>query len=232
MCGRFTREYTWKEVHAFLSVLESSTGEPLPLSYNVAPTQDSAIARLDENGQREIVIARWGLIPHWADDPSIGNRMINARGETLGSKPSFRAAYARRRCLVPISGFYEWQKIAGGKQPWYIHPSRSSIICLAGLWEHWDKGDRPIESFTIITTSANEAIRKLHDRMPVILAPEQFDVWLNPQAMPEDLDPLLAPAPNDALDAHPVSPRVNSPRACDPSLIEPMQGEESGLHEA
>lgn len=232
MCGRFTREYTWKEVHAFLSVLQSSAGEQLPLSYNVAPTQDSAIARLDAKGQREIVIARWGLIPHWADDPSIGNRMINARAETLGSKPSFRTAYARRRCLVPISGFYEWQKVGGRKQPWYIHPSKSSIICLAGLWEHWGKGDEPIDSFTIITTSANEAISALHERMPVILSPPQFDAWLNPQATTDDLDALLAPAPNALLDAHPVSPRVNSPRHSDPSLTEPMPGEASGLYEA
>ena len=230
MCGRFTREYTWKEVHAFLSVLQSSTAEQLPRSYNVAPTQDSAIARLDKNGQREIVIARWGLIPHWADEASIGNRLINARAETLGSKPSFRTAYARHRCLVPISGFYEWQKSAGGKQPWYIHPIRSSIIGLAGLWEHWDKGDKPIDSFTIITTSASEMIRKLHDRMPVILAPEQFDAWLNPQATPDDLDPLLAPAPGAALDAHPVSPRVNSPRQSDPSMIEPIAGESLSLY--
>lgn len=230
MCGRFTREYTWKEVHAFLSVLQSSTGAPLPLSYNVAPMQDSAIARLDDKGQREIVIARWGLIPRWADDPSIGNRLINARAETLGGKPSFRTAYARRRCLVPISGFYEWQKIAGGKQPWYIHPSQSSIICLAGLWERWDKGEKPIDSFTIITTSANDNISKLHGRMPVVLSPDQFDAWLNPQATADDLDSLLAPAPEALLAAHPVSPRVNSPRHSDPSLVEPMPGEAPSLY--
>ncbi len=229
MCGRFTREYTWKEVHAFLSVLQSTTGEQLPLSYNVAPTQDSAIARLDEKGQREIVIARWGLIPHWADDPAIGNRMINARSETLASKPAFRSAYSKRRCLVPISGFYEWQKVAGRKQPWYIHPNRSSIICLAGLWERWDKGGEPIDSFTIITTNASDNIRNLHDRMPVILSPDEFDAWLNPKATPDQLDQLLDPAPLTMLAAHPVSTRVNSPKNSDPSLTRPVDDESAGL---
>lgn len=229
MCGRFTREYTWKEVHTFLSVLQSSTGEQLPLSYNVAPTQDSVIARLDDQGQCEIAIARWGLIPHWADDPAIGNRLINARAESLASKPAFRSAFARRRCLVPISGFYEWQKIAGRKQPWYIHPSRGSIMCLAGLWERWDKGGEPIDTFTIITTNASDNIKDLHDRMPVILSPDEFDAWLNPKAAPEQLNELLDPAPASMLDAYRVSTRVNSPKNSDPSLIKPVEDEPTGL---
>lgn len=223
MCGRFTREYTWQQVHAFLSVLESSKVTQLPLSYNVAPTQESAIARLDSQGEREIVTARWGLIPHWADDASIGSRMINARSETLASKPAFRSAYAKRRCLVPISGFYEWQKVGDHKQPWYIHSKQASILCVAGLWERWETDEEPIESFTIITTDAVAGISHLHHRMPVILAPVDFDAWLSPRADVETLDRLLENGDGVALAAHPVSPRVNSPRHTDASLIAPVE---------
>lgn len=198
--------------------------EQLAFSYNVAPTQNSPIIRNNEHGRTEVAIARWGLIPFWADDPSIGNRMINARGDSVASKPAFRSAFKKRRCLVPVSGFYEWQTIAGSKvkQPWYIYPAVGKIMCLAGLWERWEKGEEPLDTFTIITTDANDFIAPLHDRMPVVICAEDFDRWLNPATPAEILQTLLAPAPHDMLAAHKVSTRVNSPKVDEPALILPQ----------
>jgi len=219
MCGRFARGYTWKEVQDWLRLASPIDLEQLAFSYNVAPTQHSPIIRISETGQREIAIARWGLIPFWADDPSIGSRMINARGDSVASKPAFRSAFKERRCLVPVSGFYEWQRIDGSKtkQPWYIYPAAGKIMCLAGLWERWDKSEQPLETFTIITTEANEFIAPLHDRMPVVICAEDFDRWLDPQTRLEELQSLLAPAPHDMLAAHKVGTRVNSPKFDEPS---------------
>ena len=197
--------------------------EQQTFSFNVAPTQFSPIIRTTEEGRTEIASARWGLVPSWADDPSIGSRMINARGDSVASKPAFRSAFKKRRCLVPISGFYEWQKIAGSKvkQPWYIYPAVGRILCLAGLWERWEKGERPLDTFTIITTQANSFIEPLHDRMPVVICADDFDRWLNPNTPLERLQSLLVPAPHDMLAAHKVSTRVNSPKIDEATLIQP-----------
>lgn len=226
MCGRYTRRYTRKEVQRFLAFRFPGQVEAPPLepSYNVAPTQLSPIARRSpETGGVEIAMARWGLIPSWADDPKIGNRLINARADGVADKPAFRSAFRTRRCLVPISGFYEWQAVKGSKakQPWYIHRADDEITCVAGLWERWDKGDEPVDSFAIVTTDANELVRPIHDRMPVVLEPEDFDTWLDPNTPPEALRALLRPAADGVLTAHRVSTRVNTPKENDPALIEP-----------
>jgi putative SOS response-associated peptidase YedK len=174
---------------------------------------------------RECVALRWGLVPSWADDPAVGNRLINARAETVASKPSFRAAFRQRRCLVPADGFYEWQKQAGKKQPFYIHLRGGGPFAFAGLWERWQGADEPIESFTIVTTEANELVRSLHERMPVILPREAYKHWLDPAyAKLEELQALLRPYPAEEMAAFPVSTRVNSPRVDDAACIVPVTG--------
>ncbi len=155
----------------------------------------------------------WGLVPRWADDPAIGNRLINARAETAATKPSFRDAFRRRRCLIPADGFYEWKRQGGGKQPYYIRLEDDRPFAFAGLWERWEKAGAVIESCTILTTDANELLMPLHNRMPAILDREQFDRWLDPTI--EDakvLQPLLGPYPAERMIAYPVSTVVNSPR--------------------
>jgi putative SOS response-associated peptidase YedK len=198
--------------------------------YNIAPTQEVPIIRSSPFLEpaagpppRELALARWGLVPFWAKDTKIGNRMINARGETVASKPAFRAAFRKRRCLVPADGFFEWQATPSGKQPWYIHAAGGEPLAMAGLWELWDPpdGGAPLASCAIVTTSANAFMRELHDRMPVILDAHARDAWLDPSASPDRLQALLAPAPDNLLEAWPVTRRVNSPFNEDPSLVEP-----------
>ncbi|XOV76040.1 MAG: SOS response-associated peptidase [Phycisphaerales bacterium] len=179
MCGRFTREYSWQDVHDFLDLkfpagLKVGDPEDLDKSWNVAPTQSSLIAHRSEGSDAaELTVRRWGLIPHWAKEASIGNRMINARAETAAEKPAFRVAFSKRRCVVPISSFFEWEKIEGQKtkRPWRFVRADGKIILLAGLFEppneHADRG-----TFTILTTQANDFMSTIHDRMPVILEPE------------------------------------------------------------
>lgn len=166
---------------------------------------------------------RWGLIPRWAKDASIGNRLINARAETAAEKPSFREAFRRRRCLIPADGFYEWKKEADGKQPWLIRRMEGKGFAFGGLWERWNGPEGPVESFTILTTSPNATVGPLHDRMPVIVAPAAFDLWLDPEVDgPLLLENILRPAPDDLLEAHPVSRLVNSPANDEPACIAPL----------
>jgi putative SOS response-associated peptidase YedK len=166
-------------------------------------------------------VFRWGLIPAWAKDAKIGNKMINARAETVLEKPAFRTAFQRRRCLVPAGGFYEWMKGPGGKVPHWIHPAQGGTLTFAGLWESWRGGPdgRPVHSFVILTTAPSRDVASLHDRMPVIVAPEDRDGWLDPGAQAEDLAELLRPAPDGTLRAHPVSTAVNRPGHDGPELI-------------
>jgi putative SOS response-associated peptidase YedK len=182
--------------------------------FNVAPTQNVAVVRLDSKQQgRELPHLRWGLIPSWADDPSIGSRMINARAETVAEKPAFRHAFKAKRCLVVADGFYEWQRMDGRKQPYFIHLKDDRPFAFAGLWERWTKGDELIESCTIITTGANELMQPIHDRMPVVIPKSAYDIWLDPTIKdPERLQPLLAPYPSDEMVAYTVSTLVNSPK--------------------
>lgn len=191
--------------------------------YNIAPTQEVAAVRSAAGGpQRELVFFRWGLIPGWADDPGIGNRLINARAETAAEKPSFRSAFRQRRCLILADGFFEWQKLAGRKQPHYFRLRDGQAFAFAGLWECWQGEGRPVESCTILTTQANELVRPLHERMPVILPPEDHGRWLDLAATkPELLEGLLRPYRSEDMVSYPVNLVVNNPRNNSPQCIEP-----------
>jgi len=219
MCGRYTLTTPVERLAEEFGFDDSSV--ELPQNYNVAPTQ-SVAAVLEEGGQRRLEVLRWGLIPPWADDPQIGSRMINARSETAPGKPSFRRAFRERRCLIPADGFYEWQRTNGAKQPYYIHMQDGRPFAFAGLWESWSKGgDGEVRTCTILTTGANALVGEVHDRMPVILAPDAYGVWLDPASERDELTGLLAPYPEDEMEAYPVSRFVNSPQNNDPRCIEP-----------
>lgn len=219
MCGRFAFYSPREAVLAVFGVELPFEVEP---HYNIAPTQLVAAIRAGDAGGPEGVRLRWGLVPSWAKDAAIGSRMINARAETLGEKPAFRNAWRRRRCVVLANGFYEWRVAAGsgaGKTPFYIAPPDGRPMGLAGLWERWEKGDRPLESCAIITTAASGALAGIHDRMPVILPPDSLRLWLQPGQPHEVLQRLLRPAPEDALAFHQVGREVNSPAHDGPGLI-------------
>jgi len=224
MCGRFT--LTELDPAVLTETFFLGGGVPnLPPRYNIAPTQPVAtVVRDVEHGDNRLVLMRWGLIPHWAKDPKIGNKLINARGETVHEKPSFRAALRRRRCLIVADGFYEWQAQPDGpKQPMYITLVDHQPFGFAGLWEQWtepDSGDT-LTTCTIITTSPNALLKPIHNRMPVILPREDYAAWLDPERSdPAQVMPLLRPYPAERMTAYPVSRRVNAPTFDDPSLIE------------
>ena len=217
MCGRYTLKTPAGRLAEEFGV--GGSLPELPPNYNVAPTQQVATV-LAENGSRRLEMLRWGLIPPWADDPQIGSRMINARSETAPEKPSFRRAFRERRCLIPADGFYEWKRMNGGKQPYYIHMEGGRPFAFAGLWESWDR-EGEIRSCTILTTGANSLVGEIHDRMPVIVAPDAYDVWLDPASEGDELRGLLAPFPEDEMEAYPVSRFVNSPSNNDERCIEP-----------
>ncbi|HQP42154.1 MAG TPA: SOS response-associated peptidase [Thermoanaerobaculales bacterium] len=221
MCGRFTLTVSARVLGQLFDVPEP---EGIVPRYNIAPTQQVLVARSAEGG-RELTGVRWGLIPHWADDPSIGNRMINARGETVATKPAFRSAVKHRRCLIPADGFYEWQKAGAGKQPHLIRFADGRAFAFAGLWEGWRPRDGgvPVDSCTIVTTTPNRLVAALHDRMPVILPPAAFEEWLRPEPLPEPrLEELLAPYPDHEMEAFAVSRRVNSPAYDGPECAVPL----------
>jgi putative SOS response-associated peptidase YedK len=227
MCGRFALMTPTEQLAMQFNVPETAVGS-LPPSvprYNIAPTQPVAAVRLAENGQRELTFFHWGLIPSWAKDVKIGSRMINARSETVAEKPSFRTAFKRRRCLIPADGFYEWQKQANGKQPMFIRPAdgEERPFALAGLWEIWhDPDGGALQSCTILTTTPNELMADIHNRMPVIVEPEDYDLWLNPEPDPEQGLHLLRPYPAEKMTAYPVSTIVNNPRNETPECIQPI----------
>ena len=217
MCGRYTlRTPVDSLVEAF--EIEEYPSSITP-NYNIAPTQEVA-AVVEEDEKRKLEMFHWGLIPSWAKDPAIGNKMINARAETVSEKPSFRKAFRVRRCLIVADGFYEWQKTTNGKQPYYIRMEDDSPFAFAGLWESWQNGTE-IRSATIITTDANDVVAPIHNRMPVILHPEDYELWLDPDFdEKEPLTTLLKPYPAEAMDAYPVSRSVNSPSNNEPGIIE------------
>jgi putative SOS response-associated peptidase YedK len=201
-----------------------------PLLFNIAPTQSVAAVRVEQNGQRELCSLKWGLVPSWADDVTIGNRMINARAETVATKPAFRQAFKSRRCLIVADGFYEWQKNGRQKQPYYIRLKDDRPFGFAGLWEKWPKADPAVESCVIITTDANELMAPIYNRMPVIVPPEAFDLWLSPDTQePELLQSLLRPYRASEMVAYPVSTRVNSPLHNEPECIRPQADAERTL---
>jgi putative SOS response-associated peptidase YedK len=241
MCGRYS---ITSPTEAIQRVFEVPERPNLPARYNVAPTQEVPIVRLQagdadagagggdaEGGApgRHLVFARWGLIPFWADDPSIGSRMINARAESAPDKPAFRAAFKRRRCLVVADGFYEWQKPAeqgGRKQPWRITLADGSPFGFAGLWERWTSPEDQsvIESCTILTTDANAKLQPIHPRMPVIVPAERHATWLDPDARGDDLKALLQPYPAEAMTAYRISTAVNKVANDTPEVIQPLEG--------
>src|SRR5262245_19877289 len=225
MCGRFTKNYTWQQLHALYSL---NTPEAIPNfqpDFNVCPT-DPADTILPNDGARELVQMRWGLIPYWWNKPLKELRLatFNARVETVTTKPFFREPFKRKRCLMPVSGYYEWQDTPSGKQPYYLTARDGfPVMTIAGLWDEWknrENGER-IRSCARIITEPNEFVAQVHDRMPVLLQPNQFDHWLSGNMTVEE----LKPAPNDYLQRWAVSQRVNSSKADtnDPTLIEPIK---------
>lgn len=221
MCGRYTHMYTWEELHDLMTL--TVPGIPIAKRYNVAPTQQAPVVRRHENGERHLELLRWGLIPSWSKDIKIGYKLINARGETVHEKPSFRAAFKSRRCLIPVSGFYEWKKSteSAQKQPYYIR-GKEEVLVFAGLWERWQSPEgETIDSYSIITTEANDLLKPLHDRMPVILDPSDFEKWLGPKTTPQELRNLLLPCDPERLTYYAVSTLVNSPKQDIPECIEP-----------
>ncbi|HEY9629271.1 MAG TPA: SOS response-associated peptidase [Coleofasciculaceae cyanobacterium] len=222
MCGRFTLTQSPDAIAHSLNLPIPSMFAP---RYNIAPTQPvMAVRSSEEKAERQLTHFTWGLIPSWAKDPKIGAKMINARAETLSEKPSFRAAFKRRRCLVLADGFYEWQKLAKGKQPMHFSLQDHQPFGFAGLWEHWQSAEgSEIESCTVITTAANDLMRPVHDRMPVILAPQDYDAWLDPQNSGDRLQSLLRPYAAAEMTAYPVSTQVNNPRHETPDCIAPLE---------
>jgi putative SOS response-associated peptidase YedK len=218
MCGRFALKTPPRTIQEHFQLPETVDLSP---RYNIAPSQEIAAVRLlPEKGIRQLDMLHWGLIPHWARDMKIGYRMINARAETLAQKPSFRAAFKKRRCLIIADGFYEWKHAGKAKQPFYVHLKNGAVFAFAGLWESWHSPDgSTLESCTIITTSANELISEIHDRMPVILPPSQYGSWLQVSTPEQSLQQLFAPYPAEAMEAYRVSAEVNSPRNDTPACI-------------
>ena len=220
MCGRFTLTATPDAVARAFELDEAPRLEP---RFNIAPGQGIATIHASEADERAVVLRRWGLIPRWARDPRIGSRLINARSETVAEKPSFRDAFRRRRCLVPADGFFEWAAASSGpRQPWYIGITGHACFAIAGLYESWEdpQGER-IDTCVLLTTDANERLRPIHARMPVILAPEDYALWLDPGVTePAQLAPLLTSHPDEGIELRPVSQRVNRPEHDDPACIE------------
>ncbi len=221
MCGRFTLRVSSEQIADLFSVEQMP---PVAPRYNIAPTQPVLVIRDSYGGSgREATFLNWGLIPFWAKDPSIGSRMINARSETAAEKPSFRAAFKYRRCIIPADGFYEWQKMAGGKQPQLIGLKDGGLFGLAGLWERWEQDGSAIESCTILTTEPNDLLAPIHNRMPVILHPDDYDEWLDRTVQKADpLLHLMRSFPGDEMAYTPVSTLVNNARNEDPACVVPL----------
>ncbi len=221
MCGRFTLR---TPQGVLVEQFRLKSIPPLQPRYNIAPTQQIGVVREREPAQREFAWMQWGLVPRWAKDPSGAGQMINARSETAAEKPAFRDAFRRRRCLIVADGFYEWKKAGKAKQPYYIRLKDGRPLAFAGLWERWGDGDEKLESCTILTTSANELCAPMHDRMPVILGPADYDRWLDAALVdPAELKYMLEPHPADEMIAEPVSPRVNSVANDDMGCIEAIE---------
>ncbi|MFQ6017387.1 MAG: SOS response-associated peptidase, partial [Kiloniellaceae bacterium] len=241
MCGRYSLTTPVEALRALFGFPERPNLAPRA---NIAPTQDVAALRLGAAGDggetgggaepgRRFVWLRWGLIPAWAKDLAIGNRLINARAEGVAEKPAFRAAFRKRRCLILADGFYEWRKEAGRRQPYRITLPEGGPFAFAGLWERWTAppggpaAAERIESCTIITTEANALLRPLHNRMPVILDPAALAAWLDPETPPDEARALLRPDPGAAMTLYRVSPRINDAANDDPALIAPIEAPEA-----
>ncbi|MEP0912187.1 SOS response-associated peptidase [Leptolyngbya sp. GB1-A1] len=224
MCGRYTLA---QAADRLAEAFDLDDVPSMPFRYNIAPTQAVPVVRAIGQAP-QLDLLHWGLIPSWSKDPTIGFRLINARAETLTEKPSFRAAFRRRRCLIPADGFYEWQQVERKKQPYYFCRDGHQPFAFAGLWEHWESADGEIESCTIVTTEANHLLRSIHHRMPVILQPEDYEQWLDPQVQEGDrLQHLLYPDEDKTFIRYPVSTKVNRPQNDTLQCIEPISLEET-----
>lgn len=191
--------------------------------YNVAPTEDVVAIRQTDNGAREAVPLRWGLVPHWAKDLSIGNRLINARGETVAEKPAFRHSFKTRRCIIPASGFYEWTQTPGGKWPYFITAEHAPLLSMAGIWARWRWGDADaVETCAIVTVAAAPALEELHGRMPLCLSANEYADWLDPATPADVCRDLLAGNDGPRFAFHPVARAVNNPRNESPDLVTPV----------
>lgn len=224
MCGRYTLTSSGDELALLFDLSEIPS---LPPRYNMAPTQEAAVVRVTAPGApRHLDLLRWGLVPYWADDPKIGNRMINARSEGVADKPAYRSSFRKQRCLIPTDGFYEWKKEGKLKQPYHIRRKDRRPFAFAGLWSRWrpkEGGAEPLDTFTILTTGSNELIRPLHDRMPVILDSASFDLWLDPAVDDRGrLLELLLPYDGSVMETVPVSRTVNSPAYDGPDCVAPL----------
>jgi len=220
MCGRFA-------LHANPDIvaLQFALGivPDFKARYDITPSSNILIVREDREQGRVADKYRWGLIPGWAKDPSIGNKLANARGETVAEKPSFRAAFKRWRCLVPADGFYEWKTVAGKKYPYYIRPVGDELFGFAGITELWNGPEGPVRTVSLITTAPNEVMREIHDRMPVIVPAEDYAAWLDPGNVDvETLKTFVCSYPAERMRAHPVNTRVNAPKNDDETLIAPI----------
>jgi putative SOS response-associated peptidase YedK len=216
MCGRYILSASPQEIAEHFDLREVP---PFPPRWNIAPTQVVPVVRETQEGERECVLLRWGLIPFWSKDPSIGSRMINARAESCTDKPAYRNAFKRRRCLVPVSGFYEWKPEGKWKQPYVFRLQDAPVFALGGLWEQWrsPEGDA-VQTFTIITTGANEAISAYHERMPLVIARPDYEEWLSSPNPGE----LLKPWSGGEFEIFPVSRRVNNVENDDAALVAPL----------
>ena len=217
MCGRFVANIPADELKKIFNLIDPPQLDP---RFNVAPTQVAAVVR-NQGERNRLDVLKWGLVPSWSKDLIFGSHLINARSETVAEKPTFRHAIKYRRCIVPTSGFYEWDHTGGKKQPYYIQLADRSPMCLAGLWESWKAPDgSELETFAIVTTTANKLIDPIHDRMPVILYPDSFNLWLSHNMHdPEQLQPLYLPFPAEELTVHKVPDLVNNPRFDSPACI-------------
>ncbi|MDX1605349.1 MAG: SOS response-associated peptidase [Candidatus Competibacterales bacterium] len=221
MCGRFALYADLEQLRAALDAgLVPSDYQP---RYNIAPTQAVlSLRRID--GEPGMASLRWGLIPGWSRGPDSRYSMINARAESIATRPAYRGPFRHRRCLVPASGFYEWQTDGQGpRRPWFVHPRDDTLLLFAGLWERWEGPDGPVDSCTIVTTTANDTMKALHERMPVILDAAARAVWLDPESERDALQALLRPAPEAALAAYPVGRQVNNPRHDRPDCVTPAR---------
>lgn len=230
MCGRYTLAHPLGELVEVFEVGHLALDD-WPPRFNIAPTQDAPVVVAGHEGERRMGLMRWGLVPHWAEDPSLGNRLINARSESARRKPAFRDAWQARRCLVPADGFYEWRKPPSGKgprTPFHIHTPRGGIFALAGLWERWRPGEggEPLHTFTLLTRDASPWMRPLHHRMPVLVPPEEWSAWLDRDTSQEGLERVLESAADPALAAHQVSTLVNRPGNDEAGCAEPLEGGE------
>ena len=226
MCGRFALKAPPAEIMRAFGV--DAVPELAP-RYNIAPTQDILVIRhpwREPEARLEAARVKWGLLPSWAKDISMAAKLANARGETVAEKPAFRSAFRRMRCLIPADGFYEWEATPSGKQPWFLRLKSQAPLAFAGLWEHWQGPDgAPLETATIITTDANELVRPVHDRMPVILQPGDYAAWLGAQTKTEDLKALLKPLPADLMERYRVSRRMSNARNEGEECMAPWQGD-------